>query len=112
MKKTVCLIFSMLMLVCFASDAIALPPAPSYFEADGTGIKTKDGVTHVGIGDAISEEDTEKAVWELIDSNGDIVASMTVECSDLTDESQDCEIKYYIMIGGSLVVALTLDAAE
>jgi hypothetical protein len=46
-----------------------------------------------------------------MDSNGDVVASCTVECSVITDGSQVCQIHYYVMsdTAGTLTEEFTVD---
>jgi hypothetical protein len=63
----------------------------------------------VSIGSAVSVITTEYPIWEQKDSNGDVVASMTVVCSDITDGSQDCAIKFYVMVAGTLTLDTTID---
>jgi hypothetical protein len=63
----------------------------------------------VTMGSAISAINVEKTIWEVKDSNGDVVASCTVVCSDITDGSQDCSIKFYVMVAGTLTLDSTLD---
>lgn len=72
---------------------------------------TADSIT---VGDPISVVDTEYPIWEAVDSNGDVVASATVECSVLTDGAQVCQIHYYVMsdIAGTLTNELTIDVSS
>ena len=68
----------------------------------------------VTVGDPISVVDTEYPVWEAVDSNGDVVASATVECSVITDGSQVCQIHYYVMSDtpGTLTEKFTIDVGS
>jgi len=65
----------------------------------------------IAIGDPISEVNVEKPVWEVKDDNDAVVASCTVVCSNITDGSQVCAIKFYTMIAGTLTLVQTLDSA-
>jgi hypothetical protein len=65
----------------------------------------------VAIGTPVAAINVAKEVWAVRDSNGDVVASQTVECSDITDGAQDCSIKTYVMIAGTLTLVQTLDTA-
>ena len=57
---------------------------------------------------------TEYLVWAIPDSNGDIVAMSTVECSVITDGSQVCQIHYWVMsdTAGTLTEEFTVDTAS
>jgi hypothetical protein len=103
MKKLIALIL-LTSSVCFAG-----PPGSPLSGGD----RTFDSVTvgTVTIGDIITETGVEKNVWAATDSNGDTVASCTVECSVLTDGSQVCQIHFYVMSDtpGTLTEELTID---
>ncbi len=78
------------------------PSPPSVWKKSGSSVTPKNISWSVAIGTAVSVVDTEYRVWEKLDSNGDVVASMTVTCSDITDGSQDCTVKIYEMVAGTL----------
>ena len=61
--------------------------------------------------EVISQTGVEYPVWEAMDSNGDVVASCTVECSVLTNGEQVCQIHYYVMSNtpGTLTEEFTID---
>lgn len=63
------------------------------------------------VGDPISETGVEKPWAEMRDLNGDVVASITVECSVLADGAQVCQIHFYVMSDtpGTLTNELTID---
>jgi hypothetical protein len=86
--------------------------ASNYVQLDAGGNLDVDGT--VTSGDAISVVDTEYPVWEAVDSNGDVVASSTVECSVLTDGSQVCQIHFYVMSDtpGTLTEEFTIDVSS
>jgi hypothetical protein len=93
----------------FAGD---LPPAdglPPGVKGDGNSGLTVEG--SVTMGSPISATGTEYTIWEVKDSNGDIVAACTVECSNITDGSQVCQIHYYVMsdTAGTLTEEFTID---
>ena len=62
-------------------------------------------------GNQISSTGVESPVWEKMDANDDVVASCTVVCSVITDGSQVCQIKFYVMSDtpGVLTNELTID---
>lgn len=62
----------------------------------------------------VSATGTEYVVWAIPDSNGDIVAMSTVECSVITDGSQVCQIHYWVMsdTAGTLTEEFTIDIAS
>ena len=101
------LLFLPLLFIC--GYALAGPPsAPPLSNNPSFGNVTADSIT---VGDPISVVDTEYPVWEAVDSNGDVVASATVECSVITDGSQVCQIHYYVMSDtpGTLTEEFTVD---
>jgi len=57
----------------------------------------------------VSVVDTEYTIWDIEDSNSDVVAKCTVECSNITDGSQESEIHFYRMIAGTLTKVHTIN---
>ena len=102
------LLFLPLLLIAAVSAWAGPPSAPPLSNNPSFGGVTADSIT---VGDPISVVDTEYPVWEAVDSNGDVVASATVECSVITDGSQVCQIHYYVMSDtpGTLTEELTID---
>jgi len=100
------LLFLPLLLIAAVSAWAGPPSAPPLSNNPSFGDVTADSIT---VGDPVSVVDTEYPVWEQRDSNGDVVSSMTVECSDLTDGSQDCSAKLYTMVEGVLTLDSTFD---
>lgn len=95
-------LLSIIIVLVFATLAFAGPPAPppSGWTDNGTTTTTDRSVvvtSTIATGEVVSEITTEYKVWEVKDSNGDVVASCVVTCSVITDGSQVCEIKYYVM---------------
>jgi hypothetical protein len=115
MKKHIysVIIYLLLASYCLAEGATAPPPAG--LKGDGArGIIVEGGGDFAGpvvMGVPISAINVEKKVWEQFDVNGDLVAQMTTVCSDITDGSQDCAVKIYVMIAGVSTLVQTLDAA-
>jgi hypothetical protein len=56
----------------------------------------------VGIGDDVSVVDTDYTLIEQLDSNGDIISSITTSASVLTDAAQQSEINTWTMQSGVL----------
>jgi hypothetical protein len=77
--------------------------------ADGADAPVKGSEFDTGI--AVSVINTEYTIWDIEDSNGDVVAKCTVECSNITDGSQDSEIHFYRMIAGTLTKVLTVNGS-
>jgi hypothetical protein len=84
-------------------NAFAFPPTPP--------VGKNPSFDSVGVGSSISATSTEYTVWEILDSNGDVVASQTVECSNITDGSQVCQIHFWVMsdTAGTLTKEFTID---
>ena len=57
----------------------------------------------------VSVINTEYTIWDIKDNNGDVVAKCTVECSNITDTTQDSEIHFYRMIAGTLTKVHTIN---
>jgi len=91
-----------------AVQALAFPPAPPLSKNPTFGTVTADAFVS---SEVISQTEVEYPVWEAVDSNGDVVASATVECSVITDGSQVCQIHYYVMsdTAGTLTEEFTVD---
>ena len=104
MKKT-CFAIILLILFGWIIPALAedLPPAvplPPGLIGDGSGGIIVPGVGTFGA--PISLVDTEYAVWQAKDLNGDTVAKMVVTCSSLEDGAQLCNVLLYSMVMGTL----------
>ena len=108
MKSFVCFWVAVL----FATTALAWPPppAPSGWIDNGTTTSTTRSVV-IGGSNPITSTGVEYEVWSIQDTNGDKVARMTVECSNITDGSQVCHIHFYVMSdpAGTLTEEWTID---
>jgi hypothetical protein len=104
MKKPLFILFLLALLIATTVGAVEGPRIIKglLWSQDGTTLSPTDSSANVSIGDPVSETDVEKPLTEIEDLNGDIVASLTVECSDLTDESQDCTVYVYKALAGAL----------
>jgi hypothetical protein len=107
MRRLLILVF--LIFLMAAGPALAFPPV----DRNSLGLGENDDVSFgsLSVGTSISATGTEYTVWEIQDSNGDVVAACTVECSVITDGSQVCQIHYYVMSDtpGTLTEELTID---
>lgn len=80
---------------------------------DGTGIKTEAGITHVTVGNPISQTGVEYPLFRGVDDDGDVLVIGVAYCSVLTDGAEVCEMRIYTTYGdpGTLTLADTFQGA-
>lgn len=90
------------------ADALTIDGGTINSTTIGATTPSSGAFTTVEVGDAIDTEDEEVILMTVEDDNGDVVWKKTITCSDLDDGSQDCQIKEYVIIAGTLTVQATL----
>jgi hypothetical protein len=113
MKKLLVLLMILALFGCShipgIEDAGGPPMPPSPWKVSGGVVSPTNSAWSVAIGSPVAAINVAKEVWAVRDSNDDIIATQKVECTNITDGAQACEINTYIMVAGTLTLVQTLE---
>jgi len=101
-RLTQCILIMITALLCFFSHGFAESPPPAWLPS-GTDAIMPVGDKNIVVGTPVSSTATEYLVWSKKDADGDVLATMVITCTDLTDGTEDCTVKIYEITDGTLV---------